>query len=297
MEVSVIIVNYNTKELLDNCIQSVYEKTKGIEYEIIVVDNASVDGSQQMISEKYPDVKLIELEENIGFGRANNEGVKVAEGEYLLFLNSDTQLKNNALKFFFDFMKSKSALNVGAIGTLLLNSEEKVDHSSGLFPNPLEDILIVIKSYFFPGLKKSEKLFFKENEMSFEVDYIIGADMFISINLFKKLGGFDARFFMYYEETDLQLGIDKLGMKRLLIKGPEIIHFEGSSFKIKDRKSNLRRILLDRSHFLYLNKNYRYCTYIAFRLIYALIRLVTVFDFSYSIKERAEYIKNLLKPI
>lgn len=102
MNVSVIIVNYNTKELTKNCLASIFEKTKNIDFEVIVSDNGSTDGSIEMIKSDFPQVVLIENNVNLGFGKANNIAAKIAKGKYLLFLNSDTILLNNAVKEFFD---------------------------------------------------------------------------------------------------------------------------------------------------------------------------------------------------
>ena len=102
MNVSVIIVNYNTKELTKNCLASIFEKTKNIDFEVIVSDNGSTDGSIEMIKSDFPQVVLIENNANLGFGKANNIAAKIAKGKYLLFLNSDTILLNNAVKEFFD---------------------------------------------------------------------------------------------------------------------------------------------------------------------------------------------------
>ena len=105
MDVSIILVNYNTKELTGDCIKSVYELTRDISYDIFVVDNASSDGSVQMIKEEFPAVKLIESPENLGFGRANNLAIKQSEAKYCFLLNTDTVLVNNAVKILFDFME------------------------------------------------------------------------------------------------------------------------------------------------------------------------------------------------
>ena len=252
MDVSIIIVNFNTKELITNCIQSIYEKTIGIAYEIIVVDNASVDGSQQMISEKYSDVKLIELNENIGFGRANNAAIKIALGKYILFLNSDTLLINNAIKLFFCFMEDlPRSTNIGAIGALLLDSNFQITHSFGNHPQIVKDIIselkfnivnligrnkyLKISSSIKQFLKQKEKNFFADNPF-FEVEYITGADLFISNELFKDLGGFDKNFFMYYEESDLQYRMKAKGFRSFIIEEPQIQHFESASFKRENVK-------------------------------------------------------------
>ena len=129
MDVSIIIVNYNTKDLIKTCIDSIYGQTDQIKFEIIVVDNASKDGSQQMIKNEFPNVILIESPENMGFGKANNFGAKHASGKYLLFLNSDTILLNNAVRYFFDFSEQNNANKIGALGSILLDIDNNPTHS------------------------------------------------------------------------------------------------------------------------------------------------------------------------
>lgn len=314
MDVSIIIVNYNTKDLITNCIQSINEKTTGIDYEIIVVDNASSDGSQYRIKNLFPNVKLIALNENIGFGRANNYATTVSKGKYLFFLNSDTKLKNNAVKIFFNFMETNcSTIKIGAIGSLLLNERGEICHSSSQFPRFKNDIIMTIKtkiyyllgenfvnklktrfSYFY---KKTEKRYFSETESFYNVDYITGADLFMFAETFTNLGGFDKRYFMYYEETDLQYKMKQNNLERIIIKGPEIFHYESLSFGSASKKSNLKRIYLDTSRFLYYKKNYNKSIYYLFRFTFFFIQLFSILNTSYTAKERIDYLKKLLKPL
>jgi len=312
MDVSIIIVNYNTKELLYNCIQSIYKFSCQIKFEIIVVDNNSHDGSSEMISSNFPDILLIKLSENIGFGRANNKGVKIATGKYFLFLNSDTLLGNDSIKIFFDYMELNNYNNkIGAIGAFLLDKDGNIIHSFGQFPRLSSDIILIIKKYlisllgesFYDKIKNTftKCLTSKINqysssvEHSVSVDYITGADLFVPAEIFKNLGCFDQRYFMYYEETDLQFQMQRSDLKRLLIQGPEIYHFEGSSFEINKKKSNSRRICLDTSHILYYKKNFNTFIYYLFLLSFFCIQLITIFDISYTLKEKIDYFKVILK--
>lgn len=297
MDVSVIIVNYNTKELIADCIRSIHEKTTEITYEIIVTDNASSDGSQKMIKDTFPDVILIELAENIGFGRANNKAVDLAKGKYLFLLNSDTRLLNNSLLYFFNFMEEKNKRNeIGSIGSLLIDFNHNICHSSGYFPNFYSDIKLVLLSYIKPGIKKKEITTFNLYQDSFDVDYITGADLFIERNIYEKLGGFDPDYFMYYEETDLQFRMNKLNLKRKIIAGPQIIHLEGGSFNSK-KKSNHKRIMFDISRFIYFKKNHSIIIYKTYRIIYFCVRAITYLDKSYTKQERIDYIRSLTKKV
>lgn len=294
MDVSVIIVNYNTKDLLLGCLASLQAHTRDIYYEIIVVDNASKEDAEPFIKEKFKDVIFVRNSENVGFGRANNIGVDLAKGKYLFFLNSDTLLKNNSLKYMFDFMENDGNLfTIGAVGALLHNPFGEITHSSGFFPTPACILKQALYSYCGIRNKWERKSFFGES--FFYVDYITGADLFMSRELFYNINGFDKNFFMYFEETDLQKRMSLLGYSSAIIAGPEIIHLEGASF-LKDNKiqvSNTRRIMFDRSKTYYVKKHYNLVCYLIFRVLYIIIRLATLFDIKYTLKERLQYFYSL----
>lgn len=237
IDVSIIIVNYNTKQFLSDCLHSIYEYTKDITFEVIVSDNGSVDGSIEMIKKDFPQVILIENNANFGFGAANNRGLKIAKGKYIFYLNSDTVLLNNAVKLFFDYFEENAAKeNIGALGTILLNYNNEPTHSGGNFPNLNKDLSAMahnVYGYFKLFLKN---IIFKapiptpqvENVSITpgNIDYITGADLFLenSENAF-----FDEDFFMYCEETYLQYQLSKLNKNRIIITAPQIIHYEGKS--------------------------------------------------------------------
>ena len=198
MDVSIIIVNYNTKDLIKNCIDSIYEQTKDIKFEIIVSDNGSVDGSIEMIKSEFPNVILIENNANLGFGTANNRGLKIAKGKYIFYLNSDTVLLNNAVKYFFDYWEtSPDKDQIGALGSNLLDENFTLTHSFGNFPsikkilnNTIFDFFRIIRltvfffldeSFSFTNSKQKIK---KERALYYgNVDYIIGADLFLKNNM------------------------------------------------------------------------------------------------------------------
>ena len=123
MQVSVIIVNFNTRELLRNCLNSIYSQTKDISFEVIVSDNGSVDGSVEMLRSDFPQVILVDNKANLGFGTANNKGLDVAKGEFVFYLNSDTLLLNNAIKIFYDYWKQHESEQLGALGCNLVDGE------------------------------------------------------------------------------------------------------------------------------------------------------------------------------
>lgn len=264
MEVSIIIVNFNTKRMLADCLSSVYDHTQEIEFEVIVVDNASTDGSEQCIYSLFPQVKWINSGGNIGFGKANNLGAKYASGKYLFLLNSDTILLNNAIKFFYDYAESHTSEKLGVLGCWLCDNEGKPNNSFGKFPTPNSEIKYLLGKF---GTKKMGQ--YREK---IDMDYIIGADMFIHRNLFEKFGGFDPNFFMYYEETDLQYRMAHEGYLHRIIDTPHIVHLEGGSFSNKGLAFN-RFIMAQKSYNYYLRKHYKGIKYVVYKIILCLLRL------------------------
>lgn len=278
VDISIIIVSYNTKEILKRCIDSIYKFTEGVTFEVIVVDNSSIDGSQTMIREEFPEVYLIESEFNVGFGKANNLGSKVASGNYLFFLNSDCILIENAIFKFFNFYeKNKSELKIGCLGGSLLNNNLCVDCSYQRFPTVTKTIVdrilylsgkIVKKSH-----RNSEKIRSQINYdgvfKDIEVDFLLGADLFFHRSVFEDLQGFDEQFFLYFEETDLQKRILKKGLLRLFLFDVKIIHIGGGTTK----RSNASNIIFLESQYKYFKKHEPLIKYYIFRIVYQILIL------------------------
>jgi GT2 family glycosyltransferase len=235
MSVSIIIVNYNTVVLLCNAINSIIEKTKDVKYEIIVVDNNSADNSENIVSQKYGDrVTYIKLQENIGFGRANNEGAKYAKGKYLFLLNPDTILLNNAVKFLADFLEEN--INAGICGGNLFDNKGQAAHSYSMFLPSIMWELNIMFSYRLQKLVYGKNAQFNNTNKANKVGYITGADLMIRADLFNYLNGFDPNFFMYFEETELTYRVRKAGYKIYCIPQAKIIHLEGEAFAGKWEK-------------------------------------------------------------
>lgn len=231
MDVSIIIVNYNTTDLLIDCINSVYEKTFGINFEIIVVDNFSKDSPKSLLSLKFPQVLLIESKSNLGFGRANNLGVKSAKGEFIFLLNSDTLLINNAVFELYKFWNENPSLKLGAIGGNLYTVDNRPNFSYSIyFPNILTIFLHRFRYFKFAGLD-----YFNFTDSAKEVKIIIGADLFLKKEIFQKLNGFDEKYFMYVEEGDLQYRLQKMELKVFNVPAAKIYHMQGSSSSSLDK--------------------------------------------------------------
>jgi hypothetical protein len=233
-ELSIIIVNFNVKEHLANCITSILDASKKVNTEIIVVDNNSFDGSVEFIQKKFPhleNLKIIENESNFGFAKANNIGVRQASGDYLLILNPDTILQEDTLTKCLDYYKQNPL--AGALTCKLVLPNGKLDLACRRsFPSASVAIYRMIGlSRLFPKSRKFARYnltYLDENE-TYEVDAIVGAFMFISRRIFEQVGGFDEDYFMYGEDIDLCFRIKNAGYKNYYYSGTSIIHYKGES--------------------------------------------------------------------
>jgi|SRR3989339_53978 len=263
MNISVIIVCLNGKAHLKKCLKSIKEKTIDIEYEVIVSDNGSTDGSQTMIQKEFPWVHLIENHKNLGFGTANNRGAAIATGQVLLFLNDDTILKENSLKIIYAMMLDRQ--NIGVLGCHLINLDGSHQDSIRRYPKFWDQLIILTKLHnFFPTLRPIKRYLAQDIDYSKEqnVDQVMGACMAIRANVFKTAQGFDEHFFVWFEEVDLQKRIyEKQKLPIVFSPNTEIIHLKGATFsQIMSVKSQLR-----------LNRSMRYYFYKHHGLLQAIV--------------------------
>lgn len=291
MDVSIIIVSFNTENLLQKCLSSIYEKTRGLIFEIIVVDNASTDGSCAMTKMNFPRVILIESAINLGFGKANNLGAHKARGKYLFFLNSDTLMLNNAAFILSNFLNlhPKAAISGGNLYTVDLKPATSF---SQIMPGLLTDI-----DYFFgrlfSRLRYGCKLNFNCTDKDIRVNgYISGAALMINRLVFLENNGFDPDFFMYYEETELTHRIRKSGYAVYSTPKAKIMHLEGAS--AINKKSTAMNTF--ESKFIYLKKTGRYKEVVTAHFLFALTACQRIFLFSLlGRKEKVAMWINLLR--
>jgi len=236
VDISVIIVNYNVKELLEQCINSILKASEGLKVEIIVVDNNSFDGSINYLKNKFsshPSLKLIESPINLGFAKANNLGVKESKGEYLLILNPDTILQEDTLASSLKFYKSTPG--IGALTCKLIMPNGKLDLACRRsFPTPAVAVYRIMGlSRLFPKSKTFGKynLTYLDENSTYEVDAIVGAFMLIKKDVYENVKGFDEDYFMYGEDLDLCFRIKKAGYKIYYYPDTSIIHYKGESTK------------------------------------------------------------------
>lgn len=259
MKLSIIIVNYNVKYFLEQCLCSVMCAIEGLQAEVIVVDNASTDRSVEYLQPKFPSVKFIISQQNLGFGKANNIALKQCTGDYVLFLNPDTIIPEDCLQKSLAFIELKK--DTGAIGIRML------DGGGHFLPESKRSLPTPVSSFFkltglaavFPHSSLFNKyalgnLDEKENH---EVDVLCGAFFLSKRNLLLELNGFDEDFFMYAEDIDLSYRIQKAGYKNYYFAESAIIHFKGESSSKSDtryvRMFYEAMILFVKKH--YSNKN------------------------------------------
>lgn len=252
MKLSVVILNYNVRWFLQQCLDSVRKALEGIDGEIIVVDNASPDDSVTMVKEKFPDVILLENSENSGFPKGNNIGVEKARGEFLCILNPDTVVPETLFHSLLAFVRKNQ--NAGITGVKLVDGTGKfLPESKRMLPTP---------GVSFARMSGLHKLFPKHfgayyaphvhSDGNGNVDVLVGAFMFMETALYRQSGGFDEQFFMYGEDIDLSYRIRLSGRRNLYFGGATVLHYKGES-TLKD-KTYFRRfsnamILFYRKHF------------------------------------------------
>ena len=290
MDVSIIIVNYNTKKTTQNCIESIFKYTIGLDFEIILVDNASKDGSQEFFR-SLNNIKFLESKENLGFGRANNLGYSYSSGKYIFLLNSDTILLNNAVKDFF-LEAEKTDRSIACLGAILKDKEHNSSHSFGKFPKLRSDLfynafLLPLNYLLNQNIKKIGTDFNQTNNG--KVDYITGADLFIRRSIIEKFGLFDPIYFMYYEETDLQKKYHSHGFFSKIIETPKIIHLEGAS---NASIPNFNKILIQvKSRLTYFKKWNNNLAFKFYLFLLLTLRLPFLLFSKYTLKEKIIYLK------
>lgn len=238
MDLSIIIVSFNTRELLLNCLASLKENIKGIKYEIVVIDNASNDDSVEALGRlKTKNLRLIKNKKNLGFAAGNNQGIKAARGRYLLFLNSDTIIKDNFLPEMLNWMDRNHRVGIASCG--LINKDGTIQGTGGYFPNLLrvfswmtiEDLPLVDR-FIKPFHPLHAKSFFR-NESFYrrkqELDWVTGAFFLVRKEVVRSVKKWDEKYFMYVEEVDFCFRAKQKGWRVVYNPDWQITHLGGAS--------------------------------------------------------------------
>lgn len=309
---SIAIVNYNTKDLLYDCLKSIYTQCRNINFEIIVVDNNSTDGSNTMIKKEFSQVNVILNTVNNGFGKANNQVIRESKGKYILLLNSDTVIINDIIKKMIDFMESNP--QTGVVGCKLLRPDMTIQPMTNFafsiwtefarFFN-LKKII-----YFIPGsakfIAKYLAKFMGKNFRSYfnsylvqnkvqKVDYVSGACLMARKNAVMEVGLFDEKFFLYYEDADLCLRIKQKGWEINLLPETGIIHYVGQSstgdfYKVSDA--------MNVSMYYYYAKHYGFIEVLLLKIITVtalFFRNIWLIVYFIIAKDKRKIIQNELK--
>jgi GT2 family glycosyltransferase len=274
MDVSVIIVNWNTRDILHNCLSSVFNQPEGIKFEVIVVDNGSTDGSVEMIRAEFPQVILLANNANRGFAAANNQGFRIARGEYVLLLNSDTLLFSGSIAKTITFANAHPQAAV--VGCRVLNQNMSLQPTCFMFPSLLN--MLFASTYLYKIFPRSrlwgrERMTWWDRNDARKVDVVTGCFMLVQKSAIDQVGGMDERFFMYGEETDWCYRFKLAGWEVMFTPCAQIIHLgKASSAQVKHEM----RLQLSGSILLYFKKHKGWVQYAIasfFTAIFFLIRI------------------------
>ena len=230
LDLSIILVNWNTRDLLKECIKSIIDNHEQLAIEIFVIDNASHDGSARMVKEYFPEVILIENEQNQGFAKANNQGIIQSKGRHILLLNPDTIVLPEALKQMVDFLDTRC--EAGAVAAKLFNADKTLQYSIRRFPNiltPFTENPIMLKAPFMLKSAELSRLKNWDHNSIAEVDQPAGAAFMIKRSVIETLGSLDHNYHMFFEDVDICYRIKRNGWRTYYLPDAEIIHYGGRS--------------------------------------------------------------------
>lgn len=261
LKLSIVIVSYNTKALLEESLDFLSKAEYSFDFEIIVVDNNSRDGCSEMVKSNYHGVRLICNNENVGFARACNTGIKQACGKYVLFLNPDTKIVNGALEKLTRFLDTHG--ETGVVTARVVHPDMTDQGVARTFPTPMSAVFgrRSILTGLFPNNRWSRKYLTSRQHKSdepFEADWVSGACLMVRKQILDEVGLFDEKFFMYWEDADLCYRIKEKGWKVYCVADATIIHYEGKS---TGRKTARLIVEFNKSVYYYYRKHYIHSSY------------------------------------
>ncbi|CAN7722525.1 glycosyltransferase family 2 protein [Paenibacillus sp. LjRoot153] len=256
MDLSIIIVNYKTQDLTLACIASVFVSTTTYNYEIILVDNASNDGTPEEVNDRFPPVVTITNADNVGFSRANNQGIRIAKGRYVLLLNSDTIVQQDTLQTMLHFMDENPI--VGASGCKIVLPDGSLDKACKRgFPTPSASFYYAFGfAKLFPKIHRFNQyqLGYLDPDQQYPIDSLVGAFMLVRRETIEQVGMLDEEFFMYGEDIDWCYRIKEAGWVNYYYPKTQIVHHKGASSRRKPYKIIYE---FHRAMILFHNKHYR----------------------------------------
>lgn len=263
-DVSIILVCWNNKSYLEPCLESLYGTGLQFRYEVIVVDNGSKDGSQAMLEEKFPQVKIIQNDSNVGLSKASNQGIEAIDSRYVLLLNNDTIVNGAALNSMVDFLDSHP--DAGAVGGRLLNPDGSFQAGYAVFSTLKEEILIATRlgEYNKPGYPSH----YDTNQIK-SVGWLSSACLMLRRAALDQVGLLDEEYFIYGDEADLQFRLNRVGWKVYYLPEATTIHYGGRSM---DRWR--RRKMVYRGKLLFYKKNYGFFQALTLRIVLGLLSIL-----------------------
>jgi GT2 family glycosyltransferase len=290
MDVSIIIVNWNTRDLLRGCLHSIYQQTRESTFEIFVVDNASHDGSAEMVRSEFPTVRIIANTRNYGFAAANNLGIRQALGRYILLLNPDTIILDGAIDHCVRY--ADAHVDVGVVGCQVLEDGNRIQRTGFSFPSPANLFLTLSGlSRAFPRsrLFGRPELGWWKRDSEQDLDVISGMFMLVRRKAFEKVGLLDEAFFVYSEEADWCYRFSRAGWRRVFTPSARIIHLDGGS-KSTSQVSIKMFVQMQKSSMIYFRKNLGFTASLLAKIIYIVsntVRLVAWFLISLISRDRS----------
>lgn len=253
MDLSIIIVNWKSKDYLRKCVASIYAETKGFNFEIVVIDSASFDGSGEMLAQEFPQVRFIQSQENLGFSKANNVAFQASTGEVVLFLNPDTEVVGPAINKLFTALQELP--NIGIVGARLLNTDGSLQTSCvQAFPTILNQLLNAeaLRRLTPEANLWGMRALFSPEQRPAPVEMISGACMMMRREVFERIGQFSLDYFMYAEDTDLCFKARRLGLTNYYVGTAVVVHHGGGSSQ--QARSNFANVMVFESNSRFLRK-------------------------------------------
>jgi len=277
-DVSIIIVNWNTRDVLYDCVLSVYDQTRDVSFEVILIDNASTDGSVEMVQNEFPQVQLIINQQNRGFAAANNQGIKIARGRYVLLLNPDTIVLDRAIEKTVAFADEHP--DIGIIGCQVWESQNTIQKTCFTFPS-LKNLVLLHSGFkhLFPksNIWNQEKYGSWDRTTEREVDVVSGMFMLVRQAAIQQVGLMDENYFVYAEETDWCYRFWKNGWRCYFTPTAKILHLDGGS-KSTEQISIKMYVQQQKSLLIYYKKKLGWPSWLLAKFIYCFSMLIkTIF--------------------
>ena len=276
MQVSIIIISYNTREVTRACLQSIYDASLELEYEIILVDNASEDGSVEMVESNFPEVRLIANRDNLLFSKANNQAMAIARGDYFLLLNSDTIVKAGNMEKLYSFL-IEGAPKVGCVGPTVLNKDGSLQSDGYALPAVADTFCSVFARVVkcLPSAIRNKMIppgheLIRRPEKTAEVGRIMGCCMLFPAKICQELGGLDETFELYSEEVGLCCRLKRAGYETWRLAEAEIIHLGRASTKNGEWASDMMlrgQALYIKKHFSASRRVSLFCLYLGYSFL------------------------------